>query len=240
MKKTFGMILGTVIIMALCFSSYAGDTQNHVYAEPVTVEAGEDVQIPIQIENNAGLMGFALYISYNESVLTPLSVSKGSMLSGMFNDSIATQEQGQFKIVFSATEDCKSDGILCTITFHTKENASGKEQVQISYSPDDTFNEQWKAVELHCDDVQLVITQNGTTAPDVSETEPETEMTEPQTEEPSSEQPLESSTEVEPQPGSVKDSKRLRTWFKSLPTVFRVLLAGLIYPAIWILSVFGH
>lgn len=234
MKKTVAMVMCTILVLALCFSTFASNTTNRVYAETITIEAGEDVSIPILIENNAGFMGFALFVSYNTQALTPDSVSRGSMLSGMFNDSIAAQEAGQFKIVFCSTGDCKADGVLCTVKFHVSENVSGKEKITITYSADDTFNEQWQPVELNCEDVQLVITQNGTTAPDESETE--TEISETQTEEPQTEP----TTEVQPEPEQIKDSVRLRMWFKSLPTGLRVLLAGFIYPAIWILSILGR
>ena len=227
-----------VVLLVAVFHTVSAFAENRVYAETVTIEAGKDVSIPILIENNAGFMGFALYISYNGRAITPTSVSKGSMLSGMFNDSIAAAENDTFKIVFSSTEDCKADGTLCTLTFHVKENVSGKEKIRITYSSDDTFNEQWKPVELHCEDVQLVITQNGTTAPDVSETE--TEIPEPQTEEPMTEAPAESTTNVQPEPEPIKDSVRLRMWLKTLPSALRIMLAGLIYPAIWILTLFGR
>lgn len=238
MKRTTIWIVTVILVIGLFLPTGSAASENRICAEPVTAEAGEDIFVPIRIENNAGFMGFALVISYNAEALRPISVGRGAVLSGMFDDSIAAEESGTFRVLFSTTQDCKTDGVLCTVKFHVLENASGKEKIGITYSPDDTFNEQWQPVELHCEDVQLVITQNGTTAPDVSE--PETEVSELQTEEPATEAPTESTTVIQPEPEPIKDSARLRTWFKSLPTGIRVLLAGFIYPAIWILSIMGR
>lgn len=249
MKKTISFVMGTLLILTLCFSSFAHICENRIYANAITVEAGEQFSVPIRIENNQGFMGFALIIHYDGQAVAPVSVAKGSMLSGMFNSSIETSTEDAFKIVFSATQDCKIDGELCTIVFCANQKFSGSQIIEISYSEEDTFNEQWEPVAMHCEDVSLVITQNGTTTSPISETEPETQMPtipsvsdpESETEHPKPTRPETQSTTIPAiSPSSIKDSQMLHNWYKSLPIGLRIVLAALLYPAILILSLVGR
>lgn len=164
-KKTTAIFLSALILMSVICNAFASDVTNRVYADTVTVEAGEQVTVPIKIENNDGFMGFSVIVTYDSSAVTPVSVSKGSMLSGMFNDSIETSTDNSFKVVFTGTSDVVSDGVLFNAVFDVSDSASGTYELELSYSQQDTFKEGWANAEFNCEAVEVVVTVNGTTAP---------------------------------------------------------------------------
>lgn len=163
MKRVLSVSLSLIICAAFFTIAYATKTDNRVYSDVLTVNAGDEVSVPIMIENNKGFMGFSIIISYDESVLTPLSVSKGSILTGMLDDSISTSRNNSFKVVFTSSGDIKTDGILFTVNFKTSEHSSGQQTIKITYSKGDTFNEDWKDVTFNCQDVSIMIENNNIT-----------------------------------------------------------------------------
>lgn len=131
---------------------------NIVGGDPVTANAGLTVNIPVKITGNQGLMGFSVNVGYDASVFTPVSVSGGALLAGgMLNDSIATAQPGQFKVVWTGSEDVTGDGILFTVTFSVNANAIGNKSITLSYNQADTFNEVWQDVVLNCSDIAVTV-----------------------------------------------------------------------------------
>lgn len=124
-----------------------------VWASDVSASAGESVSIPVNISNNPGFMGFSLIVEYDESVLTPVSVSAGDMLSdGTLDNSIGgSLPAGKIKITFKADENIVADGMMFAVDFTINEKAqSGESFVEVSYLPRDTFNENYDNINLVC------------------------------------------------------------------------------------------
>lgn len=163
MKKGIAIFLSAIVLVTVVCNAFASDTFNRVYADAVTVEAGENIMIPVKIENNSGFMGFSVIVTYDKSVFEPVSVTKGSIISGLFNDSIETADNNSFKVVYSGTGNVISDGILFNLEFEVNKNVSGKHEIELSYSQPDTFNESWEKVELSCEKIETIVTVNGTT-----------------------------------------------------------------------------
>ena len=233
MKKTIAIIIGAILILTLCIGSFAGDAENRVYAQAVTVEAGEDVSIPILIENNGGFMGLSVTATYDASVFTAVSAQRGKMLNGLFNDSIGVSAAGTFTVVYSGAGNCTQDGTLFTVTLHTAgEAASGEYTIRLSYSQADTFNESWKDVVLQCEPITVQI--RGTEPVTEPVTEPETE---PQTE-PETEPETEPAIEPEPKPIEKTLSQRMLDWLNGLPAVFKYMLWIFVRPLAALISLF--
>lgn len=266
MKKNIAILLSAMILLSVACNAFASNTVNRVYADAVTVESGESITIPVKIENNNGFMGFAVIVTYDESAFTPVSASKSSMLSGLFNDSIETTTDNSFKAVYTGTGNVTSDGVLFNVVFDVTGNASGKYEIELSYSQPDTFNESWEKVELNCEKIETVVTVNGTTAAPTTvpvsttnpvTTKPEKETTRPVvTAEPTTKKPeattvpgittTESSTEAATTKPFITDpdvrpkltTDMLRDWVDSLPSPWNWLLRIPFYFAAFIVSLF--
>lgn len=229
-KKLAVILLSLALALSVALNTFAASVPNRVYSDSVSVEAGRQVTIPVKIENNDGFMGFAIIVTYDAEALTPVSVSKGEILAGMFNDSIETATDNSFKVVFSGTGNITADGVLFNIVFKAANDTSGKYDIELSYSQQDTFKENWSNAVLNCEKIETVITVNGTTAaPD---------PTEPSTTEPT--EPSEPSTEPSTEPSDSRKplSVRMREWVKGLPVPFNFILGIFVIPVAFIVSIF--
>lgn len=260
MKKTLAIFLSVLIFLTVLFNAFASDTVNRVFADTVTAEAGESITIPVKIENNSGFMGFAVIVTYDNSVFTPVSATKGSAISGLFNDSIETATDNSFKVVYSGTGNVTSDGVIFNLEFDVSKNASGKHEIGLSYSQPDTFNESWETVELSCEKIEVVVTVNGTTAapttvPETTvpattkpdETETTTVKAEPTTDSGNTTRPTEApSTEATTTEPFITDpdvrpkltSDMLREWVDSLAAPWNWILKAPFYFASFIVGLF--
>ena len=150
----------TVIAMLFSFM-VCGVAANvaSVYGDSVSCDAGEVISIPVYIKDNPGIMGFRITIDYPSQVFESPKVTKGKVtLNGSFNDSIKATTNGEFDVLWSNTENVKTDGILFTVELKVKDNAAtNKYSVGISYDQADTFNEKWQDVKLSCTDVEVTV-----------------------------------------------------------------------------------
>lgn len=228
LRITTAFIL-TVVLLAAAFHTASVAVENRVYGASVSFNSNNGknlILIPVNIEYNAGFMGFAITITYDEDLFRPVAVQRGTLLSGLFENNIGYNTPGTLRVVYSGSEDCEGDGELFTLTFEDLSAFTDECTVTIglAYSQQDTFNEQWRDVMLNCEDIQ--VTLKGTVSEPTSEPE-----TEPESE------PEESTTKsvVEPQPEK-KLSERLAEWYSRRPVIVRVLLWIFIKPLIRIIA----
>lgn len=233
-KKLAVILLSLVLALSAVYNTFAASVPNRVFADSISVESGERVTIPVKIENNGGFMGFSIIVAYDAEIFTPVSVSKGEILAGMFNDSIDTATDNSFKVVFTGTGNVTGDGVIFNIVFDVSDEASGKYDISLSYSQQDTFNEKWDNVVLNCEKIETVVTVNGTTAP--APTEPST--IEPSPTEPDSDDPSTTEPSTEPSDDQKPLSVRMREWVKGLPIPLNYLLSIFVIPLALIVSVF--
>lgn len=133
-----------------------------IYGNTETVSSGEEISIPVYLKNNPGMMGFALTFDYDASVLTPVSVSKGDLITAGLDDNLEGDAvPGRFKAVWYGTENMTDSGILLYLNFTVNSRASGETSIGISYSQEDTFNEDFDDVVLLCEDICLNIANTG-------------------------------------------------------------------------------
>lgn len=236
MKKTTAILLSVFILVLGTFNVFASNVTNRVYADTVTVESGGQVTVPIKIENNDGFMGFSITVTYDSDVVIPVSVSKGSILNGMFNDSIETSTDNSFKVIYTGTDDIVSDGELFCILFDVSKNASGVCDIELSYSQQDTFKEGWINAVFNCEDSKVIITVDGTTALS-PETEPTTHITD-STNESSSHKEDPTKPQEEPDENTKPLSVRMREWVGGLIVPLNIILGIFVYPISYIISIF--
>lgn len=150
-----------------------------VYADDITAESGKTVIIPVNIKNNAGIMGFKITVSYNNSVLSSPTVTSGSITeNGMMNDSIGVTPEGTFDVVWSGTQNASGDGTLMILSFRANETDAEETQIKLGFSQPDTFNEAWEDVELKCTDITVRFVSAGDMNDAVTDPEEITAQTE--------------------------------------------------------------
>ncbi len=165
MKKGISLILSLVLMLSstLFFESsvFANDniTIYSNYSESVT--AGGALKLPVYINNNSGFMGFRINIGYDSEVLTPVSVEYGDVFSSGLQDNIDSDAfADSFKVYWSGTENNTENGILFYVNFNVDSTASVNTTVKLSYSQEDTFDEDYEDILFDCQDVDLSIVNN--------------------------------------------------------------------------------
>lgn len=137
-----------------------------VYSVDDVLLSGNIIEIPVMIQNNHGLMGFGFNIDYDNSVLTPIGIEKGEMVSeGMFEDNIESCTD-RIKIVWNKTQNVYGDGLLFTVAFSIAEGVKPETvPITVSYSQENTFDEQWNDVELNMNIGEIPTTYMNLTVP---------------------------------------------------------------------------
>ncbi len=97
--------------------------------------------------------------SNNSSLI--VSVDYGDVLGSGLQDNIeGDADDGSFKIYWSGTTKNTGNGILFYVNFNVASTASGKTTVELNYSQQDTFDENYDDVILDCHDAEITIVNN--------------------------------------------------------------------------------
>ena len=224
MKKAISVLLAVILVYALMHSVSAAGQHNHVFAHADSAQAGERITIPVEMENNSGFMGYSITVHYDPAAFTPVSAQRGSMLNGLFNDSISVAEPGSFTVVYSGSANCTQDGTLFSMTLDVLRNANaGAYTVEMTFEQPGTFNESWQDVALQCDPIVVQVSAAESVTEPVTEPGP---VPEPET------------VPAQPKPAQQKLSQRMIDWLNGQPTVFRFLLWILVRPLAAMISLF--
>ncbi len=158
MISTKSIIAGILSVLLIFVAGIpcSATHSNTVYTEHIITQTDTIIEVPVYIAGNTGLMGFAIEFEYDEKNVTPIAVQRGQLLtSGLFENSIGTEDNNHFKVIWSNTADITQDGELFTITFSIAEDAQESIVIRMSFSSKDTFNEKWEKVHLNCNDITI-------------------------------------------------------------------------------------
>lgn len=172
-RKLIAAIISFLIIIC-SYTIALADSNPVVSSEAISVKQGESIVVPVTISNNKGLMGFRITVKYPENQVKLTDITSGAVTNeGLFNTTISdfNSVKGTFDVLWSHSEEIKSDGTLFVLKFKTSEIASdGEYNISLSYSQEDTFDEKFNDVKLQCSPVKVYVG-------DVTTTEPVSEST---------------------------------------------------------------
>lgn len=172
-KKLITTIVSFLVIICSCTAVFA-DSNAVVGSEVIVTKQGESIIVPVTITDNSGLMGFRITVKYPDNQLNLTDITSGAVTKdGLFNTSISdfNSVKGNFDVLWSHSEEIKSDGTLFVLKFKVLDTASdGEYNISLSYSQEDTFDEKFNDVKLNCSPVKIYVG-------DVSTTKPVTEST---------------------------------------------------------------
>ncbi len=130
----------------------------NIYSNDIEAKCGDEIDVPIYISNNHGLMGYRLNVEYNPDELEIISTSNGDKFNGTYNDN-AGDTLGKFDILWNSTENTVSNGILTNLKFKVLTNDKCTSTVKLSYTQADTFNESYNDVKFNTKDIILNLNQ---------------------------------------------------------------------------------
>ncbi|MGN0171522.1 MAG: cohesin domain-containing protein, partial [Acutalibacteraceae bacterium] len=146
---------------------------NYVKVADVEANPGETVEVPVTITNNTGFAFIKLMFSYDPEVFEP--VAKADIVKGdvMASGTMLVNIKGDDNFLFTCDDvaNMTGDGVLVTITMKVKDTApAGKAAINLTYSADDTCDE-------NLDNVVLVCASGSVTVGGAEETTTTTEET---------------------------------------------------------------
>ena len=148
-KSVLPLLLLCVCIICSCFTVTANaETECTIRGENVASAPGSDVTMRIFIENNPGVAGAELVVSYHEK-LTLISAVPGNAFSAL---TFATPAYYRSPMTFAwdsleiADKDVK-DGVVLTLTFQIAEDAEGDLPVSISYESGSIYDRDLNTLE---------------------------------------------------------------------------------------------
>lgn len=162
-----------IFTVILCFCLLApanvrAETQSSIFADPVTLSAGEEQMIPVMVQNGTQLMGFRLTLVYDPQAVTVTNVTAGKQTgNGLFNHSMQLQKSS-FDIVWSSAEPLGADGEILELYVKAQEGFQGDTAIKVTSTKQDTFDSDFQEVSVACKKIQLKIDSANDTKTDRS------------------------------------------------------------------------
>ncbi|MGN0181555.1 MAG: leucine-rich repeat protein [Candidatus Ornithomonoglobus sp.] len=127
-----------------------------IAAAKISACPGDIVEIPVTITGNPGIAAFSVSMSYDNTKLTPQSISLGDALTGSIISNI--QQTGvdlnsldKVTAVWSSESDNANDGTLYIVTFKVSDDAEEGETIPISlsYNEGDISNQSFEDITVN-------------------------------------------------------------------------------------------
>lgn len=149
-----------VLVLLLCGSVASLGASAALKIDSIKAQAGQEVTMPVYIENNPGFSGTKITVSYDEN-LKVISVEKGNVLNyGNFVQNADNSADNSFDVVWNSSIENKANGVMFTVTFKLPDNAAGDYNVKITYDKDNTFNAKYDDVTFDCGSAVISVPQN--------------------------------------------------------------------------------
>ena len=138
MKKAVSIIMSLVFVLS-CITVVYADGINIGIPESTDAAAGGMVAVNINISGNTGIGLGKVRLDFDKNVLTPISVDKGSILSGAWyfqtniDDPNADSSDMNFVTVsWMNAAALTGDGTIATVTFAAADGASGISDLKVT------------------------------------------------------------------------------------------------------------
>ena len=167
MQRVLSIILTLCLMFScvfICGIPASALTAYSVYSDSnIQATASQTVSIPVRISNNSGLMGYDMNFTYDDKVLTPVSVTRGSIMTdGFFEDDIegTTSTNTSFRVFWSHAYPSTENGIMFYLNFNVDSKAMGSTAIKIGYDKSATFDGNYDDVTLSCSNISIAITNS--------------------------------------------------------------------------------
>ncbi len=164
-KRVMAFVLSFAVILTSFYVSpnlvkAAAATQ--FYAEEVTAEPGEEIEVPVKVKGNTGIAGFEIDVRYDKEILTPIDdVQKSDMLKGNFDNGVKValdNNADSFNVLWAGTDNMAEDGVVFTLKFQVSDQASGSTSISLTVKDEErVYDEDLVNVPVECQPVTVNI-----------------------------------------------------------------------------------
>lgn len=138
MKKAVFIVMSLIFILSFMTSAYA-EGINIGVPESTAAEAGGMVVVNINISGNTGIGLGKVRLDFDKNVLTPISVDKGSILSGAWyfqtnidDPGLDSSELDFVTVSWMNAAALTGDGTLAAVTFAAADGVSGNSEFKVT------------------------------------------------------------------------------------------------------------
>lgn len=167
LRKIVSVIISVCLLLSCVLTSgipASALTAYTVYSDSsIQTTAGQTVTVPVYISNNSGLMGYDMNFTYDDKVLTPVSVTRGAIMTdGFFEDDIegTTSTDTSFRVFWSHAYPSTENGIMFYLNFNVDSKATGSTVIQVGYDKSATFDGDYDDAALNCSNISIAITNS--------------------------------------------------------------------------------
>lgn len=170
MKKMLSCVLAGLLALQGTHHIVLAADSGHIQVGSASVKAGETFDLPVILEKNPGVIALSLNLNYDADDLELIGVEDGKLLgtSTFFSGNILTKIPYTMNWDDLSTDNNTGTGILATLSFRAKEDASGETEISVSVNQKSTFNFDFEEVlfttetgTIQIDDSELVTTTTG-------------------------------------------------------------------------------
>ncbi len=120
---------------------------------------GNEVEIPVTVENNRGLMGWHFALQFDSSVFALHNIEPNDQWEGLFDYNETSP--GTVEVIWSGAGSIKADGTIFILCLNTIGIPTEKETlVSLDYLSENTYNEEWKSIAITCNSAVVRIQEN--------------------------------------------------------------------------------
>ena len=139
MRKVLSVLLAVVMLAVCSVISYDAADKPRFQAEIVRGNAGEIVDVKLNIQNNPGITALSIDVSYSSDDLELISVNNAALFQDAISTGNVSSDPLRISWYAADSENKDDNGTLAILRFRVRENAICS-RINISYNPENVFD----------------------------------------------------------------------------------------------------
>ena len=139
MRKVLSVLLAVIMLAVCSVISYEAADEPRFQTEIVRGNAGETVDVKLNIQNNPGITALSIDVSYSSDDLELISVNNAALFQDAISTGNVSSDPLRISWYAADSENKDDNGTLAILRFRVRENAICS-RINISYNPENVFD----------------------------------------------------------------------------------------------------
>ena len=139
MRKVLSVLLAVVMLAVCSVISYEAADEPRFQTEIVRGNAGETVDVKLNIQNNPGITALSIDVSYSSDDLELISVNNAALFQDAISTGNVSSDPLRISWYAADSENKVDNGTLAILRFRVRDNAICS-RINISYNPENVFD----------------------------------------------------------------------------------------------------
>ena len=139
MRKVLSVFIAVVMLAVCSVISYDAAEEPRFQTEIVRGNAGETVDVKLNIQNNPGITALSIDVYYSSDDLELISVNNAALFQDAISTGNVSSDPLRISWYAADSENKDDNGTLAILRFRVRENAICT-RINISYNPENVFD----------------------------------------------------------------------------------------------------